>query len=218
MNVEIVTDAFCFDNAKEFGTKYFEQGNVRYARYNDSVRILDLTEALSRGKQCKEVTFNCHGNVFFIFDLFEFYDFDFSKILNAFTEDQEVGEITVYVGFRKSVRVFSPFNLKKIKPLKAKPTKWKIGDVVKALVNGQFTDLKCTGVYSDDYAYDSEINYGVGSIKCPLSFARKLVESPSGWWAYAPSDAENEIHISCYHFDNNSFQFVLNPEEKKGLD
>lgn len=103
-------------------------------------------------------------------------------------------------------RVFSPFV--KVHPLPAAPAKWTIPHVIRALLNGQFADLQCTGVYTDDYAYDAAANYRQGVITNATAFARRIIESPSGWWTGANGDS---VSVCCHSFDNNRFRFVLNP-------
>ena len=117
--------------------------------------------------------------------------------------------IELYRTELRSVRVWSPFA--KVNPLSEKPKKWTVTHVVRALLSGQFTNLKCEGKYSDDYAYDAAVNFHIGDFSThAVAFARRILESPSGWWAYQrDGHDDNCVSICCHHFDSNSFTFNL---------
>lgn len=70
-----------------------------------------------------------------------------------------------------SQQTFNPFKLERVKPLTKLPRKWKINDLVKVLVNGQFHSLKRNYYYTDDYAYDAAVGFRKGYIENPLSVA-----------------------------------------------
>ena len=110
----------------------------------------------------------------------------------------------------RSSRIWSPFAT--VHPLKEKPAKWTVPHVVRALLSGQFSNLKCDGKYSDDYAYDNAVNFHIGEFGqregAAVAFARRIIESPSGWWAYDRDDS-GRVSICCHHFDSNSFKFEL---------
>ncbi len=200
-------------------TAYYETENMKVSRWKgfDDWRITDLTNALTSGKVCIEYTLKAehgqHGNLLttnFIEDRFG----NDLKALWAFCEAIELvgfdsfvkDGITIYRSEHKGVRIFSPFNLNKIKPLKTIPKKWTLRHVYSALVNGQFTELKCNGVYTDDYAYDNAVNYRRGEIAKPLEFVKDILENPSGWHAW---NNGTDISISCHTFDCNSFVPVI---------
>lgn len=124
--------------------------------------------------------------------------------LPGFESSEKMPQLSIHRGERKAIRVFSPFA--KVKPLPAKPAKWTVAHVVRALMAGQFSSLKCNGVYSDDYAYDAAVNFHQGEIKNAVAFARRIMENPSGWWAHEDSDS---VSICCHHFDSNEFVFKL---------
>ena len=115
--------------------------------------------------------------------------------------------VELYRSELRSVRVWSPFA--KVSPLTEKPNKWTIPHVIRALLTGQFTRLKCDGVYTDDYAYDAAVDFQRGEISgrdAVTAFARRILENPSGWWAY---ERDGEVSVCCHHFDSNSFTFDL---------
>lgn len=104
-----------------------------------------------------------------------------------------------------AARVWSPWA--KVNPLTEAPKKWTIPHVTRALLCGQFSGLKCNGVYTDDYAYDAAVNFQQGEIKHATAFARRILESPSGWWA--SGDNYGVVSICCHSFDSNQFKFEL---------
>ena len=110
---------------------------------------------------------------------------------------------------RQAIRVWSPFAA--VHPLKEKPKKWTVSHVVRVLLAGQFSRLECDGVYTDDYAYDNAVNYHKGDFSDhAVAFARRILENPSGWWAYQRDGVDsNRVSICCHHFDSNSFTFEL---------
>ena len=109
----------------------------------------------------------------------------------------------------KAVRYWPFHATSRIKPLKKHPKKWNLTAAIRAIVNGQFKDLKCTGIYTDDYRFDSSVNYRKGPIKNPVDFARKIHESPDGWGVSKQPDENGKLVIRCYHFNNNSFIPVI---------
>lgn len=144
----------------------------------------------------------------------EFKSAELISILPPFQDAFNAGCQAVVALFRESrraARVWSPFA--RVNPLPAQPAKWTIPHVVRALLCGQFTNLKCNGVYSDDYAYDAAVNFHQGEIKNATAFARRIMESPSGWWA---SESNGEVSICCHSFDSNSFRFELKPAARSG--
>ncbi|MCR9909658.1 hypothetical protein NB545_19680 [Vibrio campbellii] len=86
-----------------------------------------------------------------------------------------VGESIIKIGFDEysSKNEFNPFNLGAIKPLKALPKKWKVADLVKVLINGQFHSLKQNYYYTDDYALDAAVGFRRGYIENPLEMAMR---------------------------------------------
>lgn len=202
------------------GTVYFKAENMKISRYSgfDDWRITDLTNALKTGKTCREYTLKSergeHGNC----DVTNFI-YEFENLLDRLWmlcesfpfehkyDPVKITGIEIYRTDIKSIRVFSPFNLGNVKPLKAMPKKWTLRHVYAALINRQFKELRCAGVYSDDYAWDNAVNYHIGPIKAPLAFVKRIIEQPSGWWCNYWDD---KVHVCCHSFDNNDFVPVIN--------
>lgn len=187
-------------SANDHGRIYVHQENIRVWQGSDSIMILDLRNAMLRGQTCKEVTIrdwkeSCAA--------VNYVGGRYAEMLAEHSENSESGSFAIYVSEVPAMRVFSPFALNRVNPLKAKPAKWTIPHVLRALFNGQFEDLKCNGVYSDDYAFDNAVNYQKGAIKNAIDFAQGILESPSGWWT---SEREGIVHICCHSFDSNEFR------------
>lgn len=107
----------------------------------------------------------------------------------------------------ESKRQFSPFA--SLKPLKKVPKKFTLTHFRKMVFNGQYTGSRCTGVYTDDYAYDAATNYSQGEIGLG-GLAYRIIDSPSGWWVSSEAHGEkNEYSICCHNFDNNRFVLDL---------
>lgn len=111
----------------------------------------------------------------------------------------------------ESKRVFSPLHLDRLKPLVAAPQRWTVPHALRALANGQYEDLRCTGRYSDDYAFDAAVDFRRGEIQSPLTLVQRIFESPRGWRCYEHND---RVSLNCHHFDYNSFRLRLASEAK----
>lgn len=197
---------------------YIEDQNIRLWRGHDVVTLCDLNNALKRGSECPMLWVRSQ-NVetaepdpwLFLCDRF---DGDLRKAMETLPCDpsacKAVG-IEIASETRSANRVFSPFALNRMAPLKDMPARWTLPHVIKAMANRQFSGLRCAGKYSDDYAYDDATNYGRGTIRDHLALIKDLVESPSGWWA---SNKDSSIHVACHHFVSYDFQFELEPVQK----
>jgi len=204
------------------GSVYFETENMKVSIYHgsDTWRIVDITNALKTGKTCTEyslqtaindrdnlpvtnyISHNFGNDLKKLFNFCETIEFKNHKYGGL--EHHDIGDIRIYKSLIKGVRVYSPFA--KIAPLKKFPKKWTLRHVFAALNNGQFKDLKCKGVYTDDYAYDNAVNYRMGEIKAPDSFLKRILESPSGWWCF---EQNGVVSICCHSFDSNEFTPVI---------
>lgn len=202
---------------------YVESENLHVQRWSgfDQYAITDLTNVLATGKTCRAYSIKSkgeYGNLDATNWLFRAFDgdlrkaFDFCETL-SFEKDQwgynklyQIENVEIMRRDEKSNRTFSPFALDRIKPLKAMPAKWTMRHVYAAIINKQFSKLKCDGVYTDDYAYDSAVNYSKGEITHPLAFVRRIIESPSGWHCFVSG---GWVNVDCHSFDGNSFLPVI---------
>lgn len=210
----------------QIGTTYYAKDvNLKIHHYYGSLRITDITDALRTGKVCPQISISMRcarsEETPFISELLHKFDYDFKKIYDYYMSlewidagyggykgiEQE-NMVTIYKSEDKAIRIFSPFNLKYMKPLKETPKKWTVRHVLRLIVNGQYENLECDGRYTDDYAYDAAYNYGMGAIENGLAFAKSIIQCPSGWWVSDYKD-RGKLSISCHTFDCNSLTPVI---------
>ena len=198
---------------------FYKSENMKVVRWSgfDDWQITDLSNALATGKTCIEYSLKSdrggHGDLLVTNFVFSKFGNDLKALWNfcealeiAGYNSVEVEGIKIYKGEVKGIRKFSPFNLDKIKPLKKIPKKWTLRHVYSTLVNKQFKDLKCTGVYTDDYAWDDACDYRRGEISSAIEFIKGILEHPSGWRVWDHGDS---IGVCCHSFDNNKFVPVV---------
>ena len=229
-----------------FDDWFLQRDQVKVHRYNGSLRLVDITDAMKPGKACEEFCFNWHPHETpaGLYRLFERHHYDLRSLFNELralpweqrrhwkTGEPQAGwqefrlakiiallpefgmrgtpgeSVELYRSELSSIRVWSPFAT--VKPLPEPPKKWTVAHVVRALLSGQFSHLQCHGVYSDDYAYDNAVNFHRGDFSDhAIAFARRILESPSGWWASERGEAAGHVSICCHSFDSNSFKFEL---------
>jgi hypothetical protein len=207
------------------GIFFCQEENKKVALYHGQIRITDLSEALKSGGTCQTYSLDFMESVDDdICTLINWYRQNFSSLneLYSFLVEQfkgvEKNEVDLllatgesfkaYRSEKKGVRVFSPFALERIKPLTGLPKKWNLQSAIKALINGQFKDLRCKGHYTDDYAFDAAYNFQKGPVADHILFAADIQESPSGWWTTL--NENNVVSICCHHF--KSYEFILDME------
>lgn len=204
---------------------YFEEYQMSYQMYRDSIRIMLLDSALAAGELCAEYVISSQGSVVDCINVLAGLAGDYSlpklkgylqslkfhadRYGNMSQDLDATGRVKVSLSYRQSTRVYSPFALHRLKPLTQAPKKWNLTYAKRALANGQFTNLTCTGRYSDDYAYDSAVNFGKGPISA-MPLLEDLVTSPSGWRSNL-DESSGRVSVNCHHFDNNSFVLQLEP-------
>lgn len=120
-------------------------------------------------------------------------------------------EIKIYREETQSHKVFTPFNLERMKPLTELPKKWTIAHLRRILANGQFTKLKQNYYLTDDYAHDAAVNSRKGYIQNPIKMLVGLVGDDLGH-LYASTNDSGECVISFgYHSnDGRSVKIDLN--------
>lgn len=106
--------------------------------------------------------------------------------------------LKVYKGTTRGVNSWNPNRLDRIKPLKSRPKKWSIPNVIRALVNKQ-GHLHLDERLTDDYAWDAATNFGRGDYD-PHALAEDLVTTPSGYRAWIRDSDNNALVIACHHF------------------
>lgn len=86
-----------------------------------------------------------------------------------------VGDCIITIEFDElaSHTVFNPFNIGLLKPLTKTPKRWKVSDIVKLLINGQFHSCKQSYYYTDDYVMDNALGFREGFHENPILLAKK---------------------------------------------
>lgn len=182
-------------------------------RYNGSISIKDLTDAGKAGKTVSVLTLRYwkderSGSEVMYWDFEEIFNVLMGVTsVNDFCICSDHESIEVYRSVNKAIRYMAK-DLSIYKPLTEKPKKWTLTHAIRAIINGQYKNLKCDGVYTDDYAWDAATDFNRGEIKHALAFIKRIIEHPSGWhvneW-----DNNGIIHIDRHTFDNNSFEFDI---------
>lgn len=172
----------------------------------DRVVIRDLTNAMTPGKECPELELSLKNRQ--SANIITGDMRTFREIYDRLFVSRESSDLDVYAFNRtmKSMHTFTPF--KQIKPIKT-PKKWTLPHVWKAILSGQIFEGHCTGRYTDDYAYDAAVNFHEGRELNLPSFAKELIEDPSGW-SVSPWKVNGEtitLSVCCYSFDMNEFQY-----------
>ncbi len=202
---------------------FFEDAKVRiqlgFDVWEGILRITDLTNALKRGRVCEsfKVRFPhaAHNGSEGLNAMCQFVDQfgNDSRALLAhllampWSVDGEWGFRQIEQDGAKfnrtqvpGMRTYSPFAT--LPRLTNVPAKWTVAHVVRAFWNGQVKNLKCNGITTDDYAMDAAFNFHEGPIADARGFAKRLIESPGGWWACGGSKG---VSICCHSFDSNEF-------------
>lgn len=190
---------------------YVKDLNVCIKFYDDSLYVTDLTNALKRGKSCDQFVISMND-----FDKNRSFISQFENWLDEWPLTEFIQRLFVdYTDFRgirvtlrilDSIRVFSPFT--KIKSIKT-PEKWTLAHTWKAILAGQITKAEVNWKYTDDYERDADTNFGKGEIE-PVVLAKKIIESPSGWWVKDEGKTDKEgilLSLNCHDFTSNKLYF-----------
>lgn len=213
------------------GEFYLIDENVKGHYYGGTGNYVftDLTNALLTGKICMQVSldYNWHekgsdclsinyinnvvkGNIRALFnienvDIVEKLPYDNGYSVKYTQNDKEF-TLSVYTRELKSSQVFSPFCMERLKPLTEIPKKMTTRHAIRAIINGQVKNLKCNGIYTDDYAFDAAYNYRQGEIVDRVSFIQPILSRPSGWHVWESNGVYN---LNCHSFDTNEFELCL---------
>ena len=69
---------------------------------------------------------------------------------------------------------------------------------------------QCDGRYTDDYAYDAAVDFRSGMELHLPSFAKELIEDPSGWHVYPSSKGKDglvQLSVNCHSFNMNTLHY-----------
>ena len=176
-------------------------------RGNNAFTIIDMTEAGKRGKKCPELSLNSEREAPDCAFWNELLQDHCSTLLEA-TTAQTLPEKLFQPYFRFYLNEIAskdllPLDLNIIKPLKAMPKKWTLPHVIRALVNGQYENLKKNLYLTDDYLWDYSVNFREGEIKDPIAFIEGILRNKSGWSAWPEKDGT--VSVCQYSFDSNEF-------------
>lgn len=199
---------------------YVQDCQVKVALWGADCQDLSLTmldNAQKIGAECARFHFSpaeSRGAGFTaLCGLLQAVDFSLRDLVQVLAAaDFERGSVEIFGmavtrSMEPAIRVFSPFHMDRLKPLDKVPRKWTVRHALRAIVNGQYEGLRCTGVMTDDYAWDNARNFGRGECKAPLLFVRRVIESPSGWRVYAEDN--NRVALNCHSFDCNELRVNL---------
>lgn len=194
----------------EWKDKYFfkeECISVTKTSFDDSnqLYVVYLDNALKRG-ECEEfrIELSDKRKEHTIYDL----------LVDDFTELSAILVMSKPRVLLKGSTVFSPFA--DIKRIVDSPKKWTKGHLKNLVANGQIVSAEKKGVYSDDYARDSDENYSRGNIPNIEGLISEVLESPSGW-----NFSEKEMiapgvykmSLNHYSFDMNEIIININPPD-----
>ncbi len=193
------------ENALKTGAMTTSYGIFAQGQGHEDLAVLDYLKAKGVGEDIKSV-----------YEYLKAQDFPVSRwggydsVCIEYKDDRFEGAIYLRKSEEKGVRVYSPFALDRLKPLKETPKKWTVKHAIRAIANGQYKELRCKGYYTDDYAMDAAYDFRRGEIKAPHDFIQKIIEHPSGWWSSLGETGC--VNLCCHHFDSNGF--VLDLEKK----
>jgi hypothetical protein len=206
--------------ARQSEVAYIREENIKLQLIGGCISVVWLDNAGKQGKTCKHLRLQFGTNERMLAYLDENFPSlnDFIDIARSLAQGSVLAHrlpCEMSIENRYSLRVFSPFSLGLLKPLTVVPEKWTMVHVRRALANNQFSDLRCTGRYSDDYAHDSDTNFSRDEKVCALTLLESMVDSHFGW--KTRTDAiTNEVIIRCFHSDNYRMSLSLVPSDSTG--
>ena len=198
-----------YEAMNHHGSRFFERENVSvWVSYdNADVQIVDLTNALQRGKTCRFWHFST--TPYYLqtdrLDVSEYVEQAYPAadsfgslvaLLRSGAAPEVVDHCKISAGETPATRVYSPFV--KVKPGKLNLSRLNAATVARAILAGQITGGRVDEITTDDYAFDAAVDFQRGAFDV-RKFAVDLIEHPSGWrfWSTKPG----EITAACHTFD-----------------
>lgn len=131
---------------------------------------------------------------------------------SGWTIDVEGNKLDFHVRENSSISVFNPFALDVYKPIKSLPSNFKTLDLIKVLINGQYSDYKRNYMHTDDYAYDAAYDSGRGFIENPFKTIKDWIEhrGRKGSSARVYISKDTEVNFGFFMNDSSSLSVVLN--------
>lgn len=197
-----------FNLENTYDDLYFLDINALVHSYQNSVVIVDLTNAMKTGKTCTrwliranpwkmESTHLCMTGYLKV----AFPDcstvFDLVQALRSGDQPKEADSLTIDTCQQPGNRTFSPFVT--VNPVKL-GERLNAATIAKAICSGQITAARTDGRYTDDYAADAANDFYRGEIDL-VSFASDIYEHPSGWRFWWKNGGKAEIVAACHTFD-----------------
>ena len=187
---------------------YFLDINAFAHHYQNSVVIVDLTNAMKNGKSCTRwlIHANCWKMESTRLCMTQYLEmafpgcstvFDLVQALRSGAQPKEIDGLTIDTCQQPGNRTFSPFVT--VKPVKL-GERLNAATVAKAICSGQITAARTDGRYTDDYAADAAYDFYRGEIDL-ASFASEIYEHPSGWRFWWKNGGKAEIVAACHTFD-----------------
>lgn len=212
---------------------YFKDGGTDFEvhKYDNSIVIQDISDAMERGKQCKYLSiqgkaYDDRPSII----IYNYMDDNNIKSVSEFIKLVEKNDMRridipsdpdkgVYINIRtqRSVDTFSPFKLFKLKRLTKIPNKIKSSDVIKALINGQYDLITRDFSYTDDYAYDAVYGGEVKGIN-PISLAYDMFGEKWSVWSRSQEDMPaHKLMVMAQPHSNKSYTIIIDIKAKHKL-
>lgn len=183
----------------EYEEVYTEDGKWMFKMYgNRSFTITDIADAMQTGKQCAYYTVEVkHGDP--SVGLFNVFDGStpLTKVVEMIKAGKLNGEVdhslfNTYSRTHRSVDMFNPFALGKLKRVTNIPSRMTINHVIKMIANGQFSYLGRDYKYTDDYALDAANNHGkIENGVNPIALVQRMIGDR--WSVWLSSRGEQQV-------------------------
>lgn len=178
-----------------------------------SLRIMKLDDAFLKGKIIPTIFITSKEK--HLEALIQIvYNNDYQKLISDaynIIENNQIGEYNktyfldgyeIQISYTKANKVFSPFHLYRIKPIKETPRKWNKTLVIRALINNQFKNLSGSYYCPDDARYDES---KISNIN-PLGLAREILDYNQG---YVWNSSKNIVTYSFHSNLSYDFEFIV---------
>lgn len=191
-----------------WGQCYYEDLNARISVKLDSAQVIELDNAMKRGKTCKVYSIYTGGQDMRLYLANECGVRSPKDLYDLVRSGKELpGSGRLSVREDKGVEVFSPFV--SVKPLKGLPEKWKKADLVRAIMCGQVYSGTWKERLTDDYAYDAARGF-LNGLKVDLpEQAEDLVEGCDGPCINTKSVDAKGIATVYYSYANETKTFLF---------
>lgn len=197
--------------SSSFGSAYYSDINAYIAVKLESAYVVELDNAMKRGKTCKVYSIYAYGKDMRLYLANECGVRTPKDLYNLVRSGRELpGNGRLSVREDKGVDVFSPFI--PIKPLKEIPEKWRKGDLVRAIMSGQVYSGTWKEYLTDDYGLDAARGFLRGKKVDLPEQAQDLVENCRDPYIKTKSmDAKGMATVSfSYVNEAKTFLFDLN--------